>query len=137
MSRRHPTLAVLAIWALVLVGATGCSSDTKESAKDTARSVKEDAANGVDAAGARAAAEALRVSLKGNDTADEEGIRSVKAIRQAAEDLPGDPTVTGIADGNGDGKDDDGKVQVEVGDHQSCLTLPTSGEDTKVTDGPC
>ena len=135
--------------ALALVfGASACSDDTKDKAKDAAESAKEDIGNAADtakenaedaagAAGARAAAEALRVSLKGNDTADEKGMRSVDAINQAAEDLPGDPEISMVDDGDGDGLDDDGKVQVSVGDQDACLTLPETGEDTQVTGEAC
>ncbi len=100
-------------------------------------SAKDDAAQAADDVTARATAEALRVSLKGNDTADEEGIRSVKAIQQAADDLLGDPEITGIEDGDGDGLDDDGKVQVTQDGSDVCVSLPETGEDTTVTDGPC
>ena len=134
---------------LGLFGAlTACSKDTKDKASDAAKSAGEDvktqagkakdnAAAAVDYTAARAAAEALRVSLKGNSTADDKGIRSVDAINQAASDLPGSPDISGVDDGNGDGLDDDGKVQVAVDDAKVCVALPATGENTKVTDGAC
>ena len=115
----------------------GCSSDTAEKTKGAAESAGDDIAEGADTAQARTTAEALRASLKGNATADEEGIRSVTAIVEAAEDLPGDPEVTGVDDGDGDGLDDDGKVQVTVDEQQVCVVLPETGEDTTVEDGAC
>lgn len=125
--------------AFVLTGAalSGCSSETADKAGDAAESAKDDAAQVADDASARGQAEALRASLKGNDTANEEGIRSVKAIQQAADDLAGDPDVSGIDDGDDDGLDDDGKVQVTVDESSACLSLPESGENTEVTDDAC
>lgn len=132
----------------LLLAAPACSDDTKDKAKDAAESAKDDISNAAEkgkenaedatgTAAARSAAEALRVSLKGNDTADKEGIRSVKAINQAAADLPGDPEISGVEDGDGDGLDDDGKVQVTVGDQSSCVILPAEGEDTTVEGNAC
>lgn len=136
MHRRLLTLcAAGALLAAPLVA--GCSSDTVDKTKDAAESAGDDVASGADSAQARTTAEALRASLKGNKTADEEGVRSVAAIEEAVEDLPGDPDVNGIDDGDGDGLDDDGKVQVTVDEEQACLTLPGTGEDTTVEGGAC
>ena len=130
-------LATLLAVGLAFSPLASCSSDTREKAGDAVDSAKDDAAKAADTVQARTTAEALRVSLKGNDTADKEGIRSVKAIQQAAEDLPGDPKVTGIEDGDGDGLDDDGKVQVTQDGKDACLSLSETGEDTTVDGGPC
>lgn len=135
--RRHLTITLAAIALSVVPLAAGCSSETKDKTGDAIESAKDDAAKTADEVQARTTAEALRTSLKGNDTADKEGIRSVAAINEAVKDLPGDPEVTGIDDADGDGLDDDGKVQVVVDESQSCLTLPAKGEDTKVEDGAC
>ncbi len=134
--RRSAVTALLAVLALLPL-ATGCSSDTADDAKSAVESAKDDAAETVDDASARGQAEALRASLKGNDTADEEGVRSVAAIRQAAEDLPGDPEVTGVEDGDGDGLDDDGKVQITVGGSSACVSLPETGGEIDVSGGEC
>jgi hypothetical protein len=89
-------------------------------------------------AGARASAEVFRVSLKAQDTKDETGgVRNIEALREAADDLPGDPNVIGIRDGDGDGVDDDGFVAVRVDDQFACITLPESGEDIDVSRGRC
>jgi hypothetical protein len=134
----HRTTALLALAALALAPLTaGCSSDTKDAAKETVESAKDDAAAVADRATARTTAEALRVSLKANDKAKADGMRSVAAIQEAADDLPGDADISGIDDGDGDGLDDDGKVQVTAGDAQSCVELPAEGTDTKVVSGAC
>ncbi|MEZ5139271.1 MAG: hypothetical protein R2702_06410 [Acidimicrobiales bacterium] len=134
---RRSRFALLILLALLAPAVAACSSDTTDSAKETVESAKDDAAQAADDTEVRAQAEALRVSLKANDTADEEGVRSVDAIDQAVEDLPGDPEVSGVDDGDGDGLDDDGKVQLTVGDSSACVTLPESGEEIDVTDGDC
>lgn len=135
---RTRPLALLAAGLLALAPlATACSSETADKAKDTVDSAADDAATAADKTQARTTAEALRTSLKANATADEEGIRSVTAINEAAEDLPGDPEITGIDDTDGDGLDDDGKVQVSFDEEQACLTLPEEGEDTEVTSEAC
>ena len=135
---RTRPLAFLAAGLLALAPlATACSSETADKAKDTVDSAADDAATAADQTQARTTAEALRKSLKANATADEEGIRSVTAINEAAEDLPGDPEITGIDDTDADGLDDDGKVQVSFDEEHACLTLPEEGEDTEVTSEAC
>ena len=126
------SLIALAVVGLMLVGA--CDDETRDKAKETAESVKEKAGE----AGARAAAEAFRASIKAQDTNEATGgVRNVEALREAANDLPGDPEITGIADSDGDGRDDDGYVQARVGDENACVTLPESGNDVDVSGGAC
>ena len=135
---RTRPLALLAAALFVLAPLTAaCSSETADKAKDTVDSAADDAATAADKTQARTTAEALRASLKANATADEEGIRSVKAIDEASADLPGDPEITGVDDGDGDGLDDDGKVEVSFDDEHACLSLPEEGEDTEVTSEAC
>ena len=136
MRTRPLTFLVAGLLTLAPLAAA-CSSETADKAGDTIDSAADDAATAADKTQARTTAEALRASLKGNATADDEGIRSVKAINEAAEDLPGDPEITGVDHGDGDGLDDDGKVGVTVDDEQACLTLPEEGEDTEVTSEAC
>jgi len=89
-------------------------------------------------AGARASAETFRVSVKAQDTeGDPGGVRNVRVLREAADDLPGKANVVGIDDGNGDGIDDDGVVEVKVDDEFACVTLPESGDDIDVSGGRC
>lgn len=142
-------LAALALPALVVaLLAGGCSDETADTARSAAESAGDDIREGAkeagdavgdaaDQAGAVAAAEDLRARIKANDTADEEGLRSVAAINESASDVVGSPTVSGVDDGDGDGLDDDGKVQVEVGGESACVTLPASGDDTSVDRGTC
>ena len=146
--RSRSRLLAPAFALTLLLGASACSDDTNDKVSDAADSVgsdvsdaagdiREDAEDGAGAVGARTQAEALRASLKVNDTANAEGVRSVAAIEEAASDLPGDVEVTGVEDADGDGLDDDGRVQVDQGDQSACVILPAEGEDTTVENGAC
>lgn len=126
------TLAVL----LVLTAA-GCSDDTKDKAKDTVQSAKDDAAETVDQAKARTAAETFRTSLKNNDTAHDDGYRSMDAIEESGADLPAGAEMSGVEDGDGDGLDDDGNVQIDVDDESACVRIPEDGDDIDVEGGTC
>lgn len=123
-------IAAIAFAATLSLGlvATACSDDTQD-AVDTA----------VDQTSALGIARAWQASLVGNETADTDpaGVRSVAVLEQSSEDLPGDPTIVGIDDADGDGADDDGTVQVDVEDQSACLTLPESGNDIDVEGGAC
>ena len=57
--------------------------------------------------------------------------RDVDVLEESVDDLPGEPEVTGIDDGDGDGRDDDGVVEVHVGDQRACLVIgePGDGDD--------
>jgi hypothetical protein len=119
-------------------GAAACDEETRDKAGDAVESAREDVEESVDEAGARGAAESFRVSLKAQDTDDDAGgVRAIDALNEAADDLPGDPEVLGIGDGNGDGADDDGLVEIRVGEELACVTLPTSGNEIDVTGGAC
>jgi hypothetical protein len=135
--RTRACLAVVMTLALGAVAA-GCDDDTQEEVEEAAEEAREEVEEGAGEAGARAAAEAFRASLKAQETDDDAGgVRQVEALNEAAEDLPGDPDVSGIADGNGDGIDDDGLVEITVGDEVACVTLPESGNEIDVTGGAC
>jgi hypothetical protein len=111
-----------AVVALALLGALAC-----DEAEETA-----------ERAGARASAEAFRISLKAQDTQDETGgVREIEALREAADDLPGDPDVIGIEDTDGDSVDDDGLVEIRVDRGYACVTLPESGDEVDVSGGRC
>jgi hypothetical protein len=113
---------LIVVFAAMSVPAVACD-EAEETAKQT---------------GARASAEAFRVSVKAQDTeGDPGGVRSVQVLREAADDLPGSVDVLGIDDGDGDGVDDDGFVEVKVDDEFACVTIPASGEDVDVTGGRC
>ena len=143
-ARRVGRLAAPALAGVLALGALGACSDEDraedadqaEDAADEAADRAEDAAGeakeAAQDAGARAQAEAMRAAINGQDLAPGETVRSMAVLQEAADGLPGDPTVEGIADANNDGFDDDGRVEVRVSDQRSCLTLPESGDDLEV-----
>jgi hypothetical protein len=131
---RYARMGLLALAVVGLLVGGACDDETEDKAEEAVEGAKEKAGE----AGARASAEAFRVSLKAQDTDDASGgVRNVEALRSAAEDLPGDPDITGIADADGDGRDDDGYVQADVGDESACVTLPETGDDIDVSGGAC
>ena len=129
-------LLLLALTALGL-GLGACSEDDRNDAEKTVDSVRDEAEDEVGEAGARAAGEAYRAALKADDGGDADGLRSIAVLEENSQDLPGDPEVAGIDDGDGDGQDDDGKVELKVSDKSACVTVPETGEDVDVTDGAC
>jgi hypothetical protein len=123
-----------ALIGFIALGAALFAGSACDDAEETVEEVEEKAGE----AGARASAEAFRASLKAQETDDSAGgVRAIEPLRAAAEDVPGDPDITGIADENGDGVDDDGYVQVNVSDQNACVTLPESGDEIDVAGGPC
>ena len=90
---------------------------------------------------AAAVASAQALATAANQVADRDPsgltVRSVAALRRAAEQLPSAVQVGGIDDGDGDGLDDDARVEVRVVDGAACLVLPTDGGSSDVTRGPC
>jgi hypothetical protein len=131
---RYARIGLIGLAAVGLLAGGACDDDTRDDVKEAAEDVKEKAGE----ASARVVAEGYRVSVKAQDTDDASGgVRNVEALRAAAADLPGDPEVTGIDDGDGDGRDDDGYVQVTVEGENACVTLPESGDDIEVSGGAC
>lgn len=136
--------------SVVLLGTLGsaCSDETQQSARETADALGADAQRNAEQAGnelgakaaegqARVAAEDLRVRIKANAAAVTQGPRSIVAINESAAAVAGSPEIAGAVDADGDGLDDDGKVQVNVDGASACVTLPATGNDTTVTGGPC
>lgn len=123
-------LAVPALVALAPLLA-GCGDDDNDG-----ESIADEAAQLADSAGAVAVAEALHAILVADDLGDESERRNVDVLREAVDDLPGDPEVVGIADEDGDGRDDDGRVEVRVDDEAACVAIATNG-DTDVHDRAC
>jgi hypothetical protein len=121
-----------ATWArLVLAGAVAffaaaCDEDTRD---DVERRVEQ--------AGARVTAEAFRGVLESKDLGDDENLRTVRVLRDSADDLPGSPTVDGIVDGDGDGEDDDGRVEFDVDGEKACVQIEADGDDVEVEGGAC
>jgi hypothetical protein len=113
MRRSFLSLIVFFVFAPFLVACGDDDTDVGEEITET-----------TDEAAARAAAEGLRTSLAGNDTAAEEGLRSITAINEAIDSVPGDPEFTGVEDTTGDGFIDDGDIEVMVGDSYACVSIP-------------
>jgi hypothetical protein len=127
---RHPLrrrrLALLASVALAALTA-GCGDDDDAGDDDDDNDPEqliEDIEDLAEGAGARGLAEGLRLSLL---TEDEEDRRTVSAIRDAADRLPGEPEVAGIEDGDGDQRDDDGTIEVRVEDEAACVSISGDG----------
>jgi hypothetical protein len=114
--RRLAALSLaLVVGGLVTLGA--CSDDEKDDFERLAES-----------AGARSVAEALRVSLLAQDLGNDQHVDDVAIIQAAVRDLPGDPDVLGVEDADGDGRDDDGKIDVRVDNEAACVTVNDNGE---------
>jgi hypothetical protein len=112
--------------ALILVSfgvlsVSACDDDDNENLREKAEDV-------AGSASARAAAEAMRGALEAQDLNDDKTLRDVDVLRENADDVPGDPSVEGIVDANGDGKDDDGRVELRVGDQAACVIVTTANK---------
>jgi hypothetical protein len=57
-------------------------------------------------------------------------------FRKMQTTFPGDPTIVGIADANGDGKHDYGRVEVRVDERAACATV-NERNDVGVESGAC
>ena len=86
---------------------------------------------------ARVAAEAFAAAVDADEDAAADGATSMSVIEENIDDLPGDPEVSGIEDGDGDGRDDDGLVGFIVDEDESCVELDPDGGEASVLDGPC
>jgi hypothetical protein len=129
-------IAALAATAFAFSFFAACSEDTQDDIGDAAESVREDVEDAAGSAGARGVAVSLQGALEAKDIPQGESERSVSVLEDVVRDLPGDPDVTGIEDSDGDGEDDDGKVQVNVEDQSACLTIAADG-NTEVDGGRC
>jgi hypothetical protein len=96
--------------------AGACDGDDNANLRERAEDV-------AGSASARAAAEVMRGALEAQDLDNGRTLRDVDVLRENAADVPGDPTVEGIVDADGDGKDDDGKVELRVGDRAACVIV--------------
>lgn len=127
MSRLVPAARYLAVVTGLLVLLVGCSNDGDDSVQSLATRIE----SGVQDASARAVAEAFAAAIDVDEAAAADGARSLTAIDENADDLPGDPEILYVTDSDGDGVDDDGRVGVRVGSEESCVELsPDSGEAT-------
>jgi hypothetical protein len=128
-SRLGRRLASLGV-AVALLGAMACGGDDS-TGDDPDDDLGEQAAS----AEARAVAEALRVVVLADGT-DGPDRRRVDSLQENADDIPGEPDISGIADEDGDGLDDDGKVEITVDDEVACMTIADDG-GVDVTGGAC
>jgi hypothetical protein len=120
----------IALSSAAWVSACGDDSSTADKAREAAGEVDE----AVDAGLARGQAEIFRQRAK-DLVRQGESLDSMAVLQEAARDLPSDPTVTGLADSNGDGKDDDGKLEITVDDSHACVAVV--GSDISVTGTRC
>ena len=128
-SFRKGCVAVAAASAL-WISACGDDSSTADKARDAAREVDD----AVDAGIARGQAEILRQRAKDHVRAGET-LDSMSVLQEAARDLPRSPTVTGLGDLNGDGRDDDGRLEIAIDDSYACVVIV--GSDIDVTGARC
>lgn len=133
---RARVLGVLAalVGSGLVLGLAGCSEEARESVRETGEEVAGEVTGRVEQGLARTAAEALRVEIREQARGDE-SYRSVALLETAADAVPGDAAFEGIEDGDGDGLDDDGQIEVGVGDERACVTV--SDEEVEVTGGAC
>jgi hypothetical protein len=115
-----------AVAALGLLGVACGDDDGAEDVEET-----------VEQAQARAAAEWMRGDLLGRDLRSDEHLRDVSVLEDSAENIPGSPDVTGIDDTTGDGRDDDGNVEIVVGDEAACVRVSEDGDSVDVEGGTC
>jgi hypothetical protein len=114
----------------LLVGGVACG-DGGDDPDDDAEEVLE-------SMGARSLAETLRALMFVDDAPAGQTRRHVDVIQEAIDDLPEplEPEVDGLTDGDGDGIDDDGLVEVRVDTEVACLKVG-EGDDLDVTGGAC
>ena len=128
---RKKWIALAATSALWL---SACGDDSSSTAADKAREAAGEVDRAVDAGLARAQAEIFR--QRAQDLVRQgEPLDSMSVLQEAARDLPRNPTVTGLGDANGDGRDDDGTLEITIDDSHSCVRV--SGTDMKVTSAAC
>lgn len=113
--------------AILLLGACGDDEDVDDARQDAEGLVNQSAV--------RVQAEAFRGLLKTKGDGDAVKYVSMTVLQDALDDLPGDVTSSGLADTNNDGRDDDGRVQLEVNGEKACVSI--TGTDTTVSNGAC
>ena len=121
---------ILAIATAAVVTACGDDSSASDKARDAAGQVD----SAVDAGLARGQAEIFRQRAK-DLVRQGESLDSMSVLQEAARDLPRNPTITGLGDSNGDGKDDDGKLEITIDKSHSCISI--TGSDINVTSSSC
>jgi hypothetical protein len=132
-TRSRVRLAAVALTCLV--GVAACGDDSGKSATDQIKSAASDVKESANQAAARALAESYRAALKAKGPG--QPLRTITLLNDVKGTLPGNPDISGIADGNGDGQDDDGKVEATVNDGHACVTIPATGDLVDVNGGAC
>ncbi len=118
---------VVLLLGLVAVAGVACSDDDVDAVADEAGDVASSVVDAAEDVSARSVAEAYRAALVA-DASGGASRRQVQVLEETTGDLPGEPEVLGIDDGDGDGLDDDGRVEVRVNDQSSCLLISESGD---------
>jgi hypothetical protein len=117
---------------LMFIGA--CGDDSSDTAADRARDAAGEVDDAVDAGIARTQAELFR--QRAQDLVRQgEALDSMSVLQEAARDLPRSPTITGLGDSNGDGRDDDGKLEITIDESHACVIIV--GTDIDVTSARC
>lgn len=125
-------VAAVAVTTTATFG-SACSKSTTDAAKKTVKN----ATNDIERATAVGIADTVREAIKHEASDKHLSPRSLSVIDAAIHDVPGTPEVVGATDANRDGLDDDGKVEVKVGDQYACLTIPVQGDVYSSKGGRC
>ena len=119
------------VLVLVLLVTGACGDDSGDDPDESAREI-------LDSAAARSLTEVLRALMVVDDLGEGEHRRDIAVIQETIDDLPEpfEPDVSGLTDADGDGQDDDGKVEVKVDEEVACLSI-AENNDVDVTGGAC
>lgn len=63
--------------------------------------------------------------------------RALRTLEYLGSELPEGAGLDGVEDSDKDGRDDDGFVEVKLGNGTACVTLPDADSRGQVSDGPC
>ncbi len=116
-----------AVGALMLVS---CGDDAPDAGQ-----IADQAGDLASQSAVRVQAETLRGVIKERGDGDAAKYRSISMLSGAVDDLPGDTTVSGLDDRDGDGQDDDGKLELVINGERACVAI--EGTNTTVTSGAC
>ena len=128
-------IAYRTLTACLALGLTLAACGDDGGVSSTANSVKNGAAAAVNQGAARIQAEALRGLIKEKAGNKSDQYLSMTVLENAVDALPGDPTISGLTDANNDGKDDDGKLDLQLNGEDACVSI--SGKDINVESKAC
>jgi hypothetical protein len=125
---------MLLVLALLVGGMAAAACGDPSSEDDSDDSAEEI----LDSAAARSLTEVLRALMVVDHPQEGESRRDVAVIQETIDDLPEpfEPEIQGLVDADGDGQDDDGKVEVKVDQEIACMTI-AEDNDVGVTGGTC